>query len=99
MRTSCGPRSGAARSTRSRDSKFLPEMTRYACMVALRLAALAQTLGTSYTQDGQTYYEHCVHALAELDAAAAAVNTGQVLPMGVCGSARRCCSGAIASPG
>jgi DNA-binding transcriptional LysR family regulator len=34
------------------------------------------------TEEGQMYYERCVRALAELDAATAALNTGKAVPQG-----------------
>jgi DNA-binding transcriptional LysR family regulator len=37
----------------------------------------------SLTEDGQAYYERCVRALAELDAAEAALDTGRRAPTGI----------------
>lgn len=60
--------------------------------VAKIIARLEQRLGTrlfhrttraqSLTEDGQAYYEHCLRALAELDAGEAALDSGRREPAG-----------------
>jgi len=60
--------------------------------VGKKIARLEQRLGVrlfhrttrrqTLTEDGQEYYERCVRALAELDAGAAALDTGRRIPSG-----------------
>lgn len=67
-------------------------MRRTRSAVAKSVARLEARLGTrlfqrstrsqSLTEDGVAYYEHCRHALAELDAADAAVEAGRSTPRG-----------------